>query len=643
MRIKRNDRQRNKGGRRYYQAQWILIATFYLCLPGPDATAQILDDSTKLVYGPTTTQYTTDEQIKYNDIHFQPIDTSIIDIHRVSHTEESEQNYQNLGVIGTAVRSMYYKPPTIIGVRSGFEVYDPYFRPVSDFRYYDTKSPYSRIGAAVGGRGRARVDVGFNRSDSSNFNIGIDYRRRVADKQTSSIGRNDRLTDSEGYDAYLVYHTRNNKYLIMGNFSRVLQKVADQGGVDTTGSYLNINAPPAYFDENANVFLDNASSSFKKRNIHLYHQFQVAEPLQIFQTFDRTFEENTFKIDNMGEKEDAYFDRFYYSTDTTLDVNTFTTTRLKTGVKGTLGKFFYQGYYQLRDYEFKYSWAGLDTLGFDSLAIQTEGLEHYLGGHVRIALNEKYQLKGYLEFNLNGNQRLGGDLLANDFDAHLVIQQYEPTFMQKAYQGNHDFWINNFDRTSVLHVEGGYKVRLKQSSLRPKVQFSVVSNHVYYDTLARPQQVDGSTTILIPGLSYNLRMAKHFYLTGEANYSIVSGKTTEAFPMPPLKIHANIYYTNLFFNGNLQVQGGIDAHWMSDYYAPDYRVSTNQFHIQNYFNVPSYPLLDVYMNIKLDHAYVFAKWNNPLYLINQEGYFTAPNYIGKRALFDFGFYWLFFD
>ena len=298
--------------RRDRRAGWhycllVLLVSVFTSILTP-SQAQILDDTTKLVYGPTTTTYTTDEQIKYNQVHFQPIDTSILDIHRYSHTEESENNYQDLGVIGTALREMYYKPPEIIGVRSGFEVYEPYFRPVSDFKYYDTKSPYSRIGAAVGGRGRSRVDVGFNRSDSSNFNIGIDYRRMVADKQTNSIGRNDRLTDSEGYDAYMIYHTKNNKYLIMGNFSRVRQTVVDQGGIDTTGSYLNIDTPPAYFDENANVFLDNAASSYKKRNFHFYHHLKFHEAFQLFQTFDRTFEENIFKIDPIGTKEEAYFD-----------------------------------------------------------------------------------------------------------------------------------------------------------------------------------------------------------------------------------------------------------------------------------------------------------------------------------------------
>jgi hypothetical protein len=598
---------------------------------------QILDDTTKLIYGPGTTLYTYEENIKYNDPNFMVIDTSIIDIHRYSHTEESEYKTQDLGVIGTATRGVYYKPPEVIGVRSGFEVYNIYFRPVSDFKYYDTKSPYSRIGAAIGGNGRSRVDVGFNRSDSANFNVGFDYNRMIADKQVNSIGRHDRLSDSEGFDAYMVYHTRNNRYLIMGNFSRVNQTVIDQGGIDTTGGF-------SYFDEQAGVFLSNASSGFKKRNIHLYHQYKVHQALQFFQSFDRTFEESGFKIPPiMTEKDSAYFGRNYISEDSTEDVNSFATTHLQVGVKGTIGKLFYLGYYKLRNYNFSYAWGGQDTLDFSTTKPQTEGLEHYIGGRIRLALNEDYRLKGQIDFNLNGNQRLSGDLIAKDFDAHLIIQQYEPTFMQRAYLGNHDAWNNNFQRISTLYLEGGYRVKWGNSHIRPKATFSTITGYVYFNKQAEPEQVNGTTTLIIPGLEYKFQLFRHIFISGDAIYSMASGAAPEAIPMPQLMLHANVYYNNVFFNGHLEVQGGIDNHWQSDYFAPDYRPSTNQYFIQDNFNIPSYLIADAYLNIKLTHAYVFAKMNNLVQAVTREGYFTAPHYVGKRALFDFGFYWIFFD
>jgi Putative porin len=612
---------------------------FFLLLSASGLQAQILDDSTKLVYGPSTTTYVYEENIKYNDLWFVEVDTSIINIHRYTTTELSGYKLQDLGVIGTATRSIYYKPPSIIGARAGFYAYEPFFKPPQEFKYYDTKSPYSRIGAAVGGRGRSRVDVGFNRSDSSNFNIGIDYNRVISDKQVNSIGRHDRLTDSEGYDIYLVYYTPNRRYLALTNFSRNKNTIVDQGGIDTTG---NSN----YFDENAIVFLQNARSEYLRRNYHFYHQFNLDSAIQFYQSYDYSYTSAKFRDENLGDEGD-YFSQFNFSTDSTSEENNFKTKTLETGVKGSLGKLFYLGYYKIRGFDFIYGKGESDTLNFRTSKPETKGVEHYVGGMIRIQLNRKYKLTGSIDFNLNGNQRLTGDLLAKNFDVSFVMQQYSPSFMDKAYLGNHDFWINDFKNIKTIGVEGGYNQKIGRSFFRLKANFSTVTDYIYYNTIAdtiiAPQQINGTTTLITPGLDFSINFYNNFYLTGDATYSLVSGNTPEAFPIPDLMINLNIFYHRLLFKGHLELQAGLENHWKSDYFAPDFRITTQQFFIQDSFNVPSYLIADAYMNIKLGHAYVFAKYNNLVQAFTKEGYFVAPNYVGKRNLFDFGFYWQFFD
>ena len=349
-----------------------------------------------------------------------------------------------------------------------------------------------------------------------------------------------------------------------------------------------------------------------------------------------------FRDDNLNS-ESGYYDHFYFGTDTTAEENNFITNTLETGVKGSIGKLFYQGYYKIRGYNFIYGRANADTLNFNTLKPETSGIEHYVGGSMRIQLNRKYKLTGAIDFNLNGDQRLAGNLLAKNFDVGVVLQQHAPSYMERAYLGNHDFWINDFKSIKTLEVEGGYIQKIGKSLLRPKLKFSTITNHVYFNELAVPEQIDGTSTLIIPGLEFSINLFKHFYISGDANYNMVSGNSTEAFPLPDLMINFNVYYHNLFFNENLELQAGLDNHWKSDYFAPDYQVSTQQYFIQDSFSVPSYLISDVYLNIKLGHAYLFAKFNNVLQAFTGEGYFAAPNYIGKRPLFDFGFYWMFFD
>ena len=65
------------------------VLVFLLLFQGYCVSAQILDDSTQLVYGPTTTKYLYESNIKYNDLYFTPVDTAIFNLHRFTTTEVS--------------------------------------------------------------------------------------------------------------------------------------------------------------------------------------------------------------------------------------------------------------------------------------------------------------------------------------------------------------------------------------------------------------------------------------------------------------------------------------------------------------------------------------------------------------------------
>lgn len=599
--------------------------------------AQILDDSTKVVYGPNTTRYIKEDNILYNDLTFTVIDTSSINTHRWSMPEKTEYRMQDLGVSGTALRNIYYKLPYLIGARSGYSAYVPYYKSIHDFRYYDTKSPYSRIGAAIGGKNRTVVDVGFNRSDSSNFNIGIDYFNTNSDKQVSSKGKNDRLAKNEGFDAYLVYFTPDRRYVVMGNFSRMKTIAVDQGGIDTLNTELG------YFDRDSKVFLTNANSEYLKRTYHLYHQFTVKEELQFYQVFDRSYDKTKFTIDPLADDID-YFDSTYLSTEITNDSTLFETISLENGIKGSIGPLFYSAHYRYRIFSFKYGSGELDTLNFKNDKPSQDGIEHYIGGRIRYDFSPDYQLYGGIDFNLNGNQKLWGKVRFKGLDADFTTMQYEPSYMERAYLGNHDYWVNDFKTIKALQVDGSYTHIFNTSNfIKPEATFTSFTDYVYYNKEAVPTQIDGSSVILSLGAKFMFNPINMLYIEGEGLYTTVSGDETEVFPVPKIMANFNVYLHDISYGGNLDWQIGIDNHWKSDYFAPDYRVSTNQYFIQDHFNVQAFLISDFYVNVKVGHAFVFFKYNNIVDAFTQETYFAAPNYVGKRSVVDYGFYWMFFD
>ncbi|MGC4022065.1 MAG: hypothetical protein QM734_09040 [Cyclobacteriaceae bacterium] len=64
--------------------------------------------------------------------------------------------------------------PTI-GATPGYKVYDIYWE-TAEPRYYDSKSPYSKINVIWGGKGRAMTHIEFTRNVHARWNFGFNYR-----------------------------------------------------------------------------------------------------------------------------------------------------------------------------------------------------------------------------------------------------------------------------------------------------------------------------------------------------------------------------------------------------------------------------------------------------------------------------------
>jgi hypothetical protein len=216
--------------------------------------------------------------------------------------------------------------------------------------------------------------------------------------------------------------------------------------------------------------------------------------------------------------------------------------------------------------------------------------------------------------------------------------------MERAYLGNHDYWINDFKKIKAIQVDANYTQKIVSNLvIKPTLNFTSFTDYVYYNKKAKPMQLNSTNTILTLGAKLSTNLLGNLFIEAEGMYSTVSGKDSQAFPLPTLMGNLNIYLHGINFNGNLDWQIGLDNHWKSDYFALDYRVSTNQFFIQDRFNIPSFLISDFYINTKLGHAFVFLKINNLVDLFTKKTYFAAPNYIGKRFLIDYGFSWMFFD
>jgi hypothetical protein len=663
---------------------------------GPRVGSTIVDDTTKQIYGPRTSKYFLEQDIFLNREAYHQVDTAIRNFHRFTELQRHENMYQDLGVVGTAVRPIYFEVPDQLGVTSGFNSYDAYWERET-IKYWDTKSPYTNMNAILGGRGRSVTRVTYSRNINPRWNFGGTYRGMFIDKQISRQAKGDRNTRGHYYDFFTTFQSKDSTYRIFANFRRGNHETAEFGGVrnDVPGSFTYKN----FFTLDSQPWLTEAVARELRINLHLFHQYKVGEALQAYHKLDRYRQSNRF-TDSPGSEPD--YDFVMIDTTATNDKVKFSSFRNELGIKGSLSKLFYNGYIAFRDYTMSYTY---DTLINGESQNVRKGTEKYLGGRIALKLDSLVDVIGWGEVLQDKGAiktyRIEGSIRSKWFDASVKQVAYVPTFLQQYYLGSHDFWKNNFDNVNTTQLSGALHYRSSVIALSPGALLTRVGNYIFFrrDTLldrrsewalaripdtnpegseVRPFQDPGENVIFSPSLRLELTLLRHIRLSGLAIYSTKLDKTElDPFQIPELLVNGQLSYENIFFNGNLDMHAGVDIHWKSAYNGLAYDVATQQFYVQNgaypSFNgigergynftggfvgdtpngvvfqtpvpegVKNFPLVDVFFSAKIKRGRVFFKYNNIIQAFTKQGYFITPMYPGQRNTFDFGFDWSFYD
>jgi hypothetical protein len=158
-----------------------------------------------------------------------------------------------------------------------------------------------------------------------------------------------------------------------------------------------------------------------------------------------------------------------------------------------------------------------------------------------------------------------------------------------------------------------------------------------------PLQSSGYQTWVSPELILSITVAKHVNLTTQLLYTKILENSDDAIQVPDMFVNSQLSYTSIWFKNNLDFQTGIDVHWMSSYHAPAYDPVIQQFYVQQSFEVPAFPTVDLFLNAKIRRARIVLKYNNLLMLFSAYGNIPTPYYPGIKNIIDFGFDWSFYD
>jgi hypothetical protein len=618
----------------------------------------IIDDSTKVIYGPKSTRYVLEDDIFNNRKKLYTMDTTMDNVHRYTYVQRSQNLYQDLGALGTPIRPVFVQEPTQLGAQSGYSVFDPYAYPTMGVKYFNTKSPFTDMYVALGGNNQNILRFDMAQNINPRWNIGFNVQRFTSQKQFGTSGTNDSyklLAQNWAVVLHTNYTSKNEKYTLLAHFNNMNHSLDEQGGVlpGETGAGV-----PIIYNYTGDARLRSGSSSQQgphgweiRNDYHVYHQYVLDKGFQLYHRFDYKSHRNFYQDDTLRLNQsitpitDSVALRFYPTiagdTSRIFQLARFRLLENQFGIKGVAqfkgSSFNYRTYLRVRNYR-QFTRYNETRNNFNEYA--TPRLETFLGGWLGYYFPDSLsQVTAELEYQVGGGYRLQGQLDSKLLTAGYSSMFVNPTLLQERFQSPLFFWRNNFSLRGYNHAFGKLNLKYKNIRLEPVVDYYLLSNYIYFDEIAAPQQVDGSFSVLRTGLGYHLQVGK-FLLAGQGYYTVQS--RTDVLRTPPFFMNARLQYEFLYAKV-LYIQAGIDLHYKSSYYADAYMPVTQQFYLQNRQAVEGAVLADVYANLRVNRTRLFVKLTHANQGVFQPGYFVAPDFLQMRRGFAFGVDWYLFD
>ena len=612
----------------------LIAVLFGLALAG-----QIVDDSTKQIYGPKTTEFILEENILNNSGGYRRIDTSIYLFERQSVIDRSAQTLQNLGVIGTPLFPVFHTPQATIGRSSGYNSYSRFAFDPAETKYYDTKSPFFDLFIMLGGGNRNIVDVEFSRNINPDWNFGFDYRRITVDKQLASDGQGDRQVEGAAFIGHTHYKHPKLPYQILFHYSQLNHDAVELGGarfLDSDSSRTDL-----FQYEIALLRLESALTNVKDRRIHVLQEYKLADQLQFYHILDRHTEQHTFEDFRDSQAGDYnpytdFYSNFFIDEDSTYQRANFTSFSNEAGIKGDLANVFYRGYLRFRAVDFFYNYLDPDVSTF----------EQYVGGYARFKWRDKFSVIANGEYILGGGYDFKGTISSDFVNAYYRTSNTAVPFVYNRYFGNHHEWSNSFEPIFSNQLGGNLNFQYKFMEISPSVDLTSYQNYLYFNQERQPVQNTGTFLISKLGGSVNFRFlnAKEegWHVENQIYYTTVAGDGASQVRIPQLFYNGRFFWRGNWFQDLVPFEIGLDTHARSAYFANSFAPETQQFFLQDEYEIEGYFKADFFLNMRLDKFLLSLKFTH-IDMPNDGGYFAAPYYPGQPRVLDVNVRWLFFD
>ena len=391
--------------------------------------------------------------------------------------------------------------------------------------------------------------------------------------------------------------------------------------------------------------------------------------MQIFNELKWIEEVNTFKIEALPDiSEDPKF-KSPQKTKKTLrylsgkninnilgfepfsDKNKFLSRYCEIGIKGDLAHFFYELHYKLNfiDNFFVYKKTKLNQRKDH----QKEWFENFVGGTLRFNISDEDSVFVQGDVVLDKEKCFGAQ---GGYEGRLgslkyILSRHCPDLLSQFYKSSQSFlrgWNENFKIQQDQQVIYEGNLDFSIFTLRPTCSFLLQKNPIYYkkdpsdvviSATCKPVQEKESQSLFVGGL-FGIKIFDDYHWDVDVVKSIFAKKN-----IPNWKLTTRLYYLHEFEEERGEFTCGVELNWNSPYFGDAYDPIIQKFYSQDFFEMYSYPLLAVYLNMRINKFRIFTKVINILQYVNKEktSYYASPFYPGQKRIFDFGVAWSVFN
>jgi len=639
--------------------------------------SQILDDSTKQLYGYHSIKYATEEDVFMNAGFERKVDSSILSLQRYGYIYHNNQFSQDLGNWGTALKSVTSIMPAQLGRQTGFDSYSPYEVNPNQVKYYNTRSPFAEVKYYQGSRGQQSIDATITRNINPYWNVGFDLRRMVSRKILGQINPTDKQAENYSFDCFVSHHAKNERYYMLATFTHLYLKNYDTGGmkIDTlnqTKDDIFIHNLTAASWQILPVNLSDVRSLDRRYNYRVYQQYDLIEDhrLQVFYRFD--YSRRTNRYDDLALDSNAsyytsmlHYKPVYkngnYDTSVIRDRTDFGLLDNRVGVKGNTASIFYAAFIKYRYITMtQNSYSNALSNGLNNTASLTNKYKEWYGaGQFRKYMNEEHTSYidaigevglGNSSTSSRGNYMGALTYKKSSFTAKGSIWSVSPALIQQQYISDMVSWQNHFNLQKTDNINVKYEFIKKKIDITPSLNISSYKDYIYYTSNGVPAQYNNTILHIQPSLGLRFNLWKvHVY--NQFQYNYLKNDSAYILRMPSIVNATQIFWESWLFKKATFLQTGFDVLCRNSYYAYGYNPMLQQYYVTettgghssfNYVN--GYVVVDFFVNMQIRTARIFIKLSNLTQgLFEKNGYFATPYYSGLPRTIDFGISWRFFD